>query len=379
MGFFRKAGENDNTNQHAAPLPAAEPPAPAPVSSTSPPTVAAEPTDWAADLAATRARSYAAACTTALAAANECLEVANRAVGAHKMAAQRPQHEISIQHFANLAAQEDQNFVPLYRAFSAASSAAKAAAAELLACDTERDPEMILMMCVSEDDYTNTGTVRHLLLADFGPTPTTYLEGLERANAAIQADIFGLGEEGFQGHIYSPPPSSQSTEATCPWCAETIKVKAVVCRFCGRDVATPPVSGTVEGSPSTRWNEFGAIARRFGGQALSDSLWSFDLDVGENETHKVFTSLEVIKPSLQMITIKSFICLLSDVDLNWLMTTWGQLNAGSFAYAPLEEDGMIMLASAVPLDCLQLNDPTTFMLYLNIFARTAKQLTKAAP
>lgn len=33
----------------------------------------------------------------------------------------------------------------------------------------------------------------------------------------------------------------------CPWCAETIKAAAVVCRFCGRDVATGAAPGPEQG------------------------------------------------------------------------------------------------------------------------------------
>jgi len=34
--------------------------------------------------------------------------------------------------------------------------------------------------------------------------------------------------------------SSNSGTKTCPWCAETIKSAAIVCRFCGRDLAENP-------------------------------------------------------------------------------------------------------------------------------------------
>jgi hypothetical protein len=65
--------------------------------------------------------------------------------------------------------------------------------------------------------------------------------------------IAGLGEElFFIGAIAATKRSAGTSSATslpndtrpCPWCAETIKRQAIVCRFCGRDVepSVPPVS-----------------------------------------------------------------------------------------------------------------------------------------
>jgi hypothetical protein len=196
--------------------------------------------DQAMEIAGKWAQLYGAACGDVVTAANACLERANLAVGARNMAAQRPQHEISIQNFTSMAEEHEQEYVPLYRTFASACSTARDTSASFLAAQTAHDPEFVLMASVPDEVYDNTGVARHILSADYGPTPARFMEGLQQTNAGIEADIFGYGEEGFQGHIYAPPATTQPDERTCPWCAETIKAAAIICRFCGRDVRVQP-------------------------------------------------------------------------------------------------------------------------------------------
>jgi hypothetical protein len=105
---------------------------------------------------------------------------------------------------------------------------------------TSHDPELMLLTSVDETAYGQAGVATHILRATFRPTPAAFIQGLESANAAIQGDIFSYGEEGFLGHVYAEAPSSTAAERACPWCAETIKAAAIVCRYCGRDIAPPP-------------------------------------------------------------------------------------------------------------------------------------------
>jgi len=89
------------------------------------------------------------------------------------------------------------------------------------------------MMRVSDEVCGQVSVAIHILRTEFGPTPAHFIEGLKTANAAIEADSYTWGDEGFLGNVYIPP---QPTEKVCPWCAETIKAGAIVCRFCGREV-----------------------------------------------------------------------------------------------------------------------------------------------
>lgn len=190
----------------------------------------------AADPAAQHATSYAAACADVLSATNAAAKPADTACKARAMAEQRPQHEISIENFRRLAEGEEQKFAPLYKAFVASCTTARDAAARFRAACGSDDPDVVLFQSAGPDAWQQAGTAAHILRASFGPTPAGFMNGLAVANDDIQTDDCEYGEPGFISNVYAPP---QPTERTCPWCAETIKAAAIVCRFCGRDV--PPL------------------------------------------------------------------------------------------------------------------------------------------
>jgi len=185
------------------------------------------------------AEAYALACAEVITATNGCAQIANQAVSARDMTKRQDQHELSIQAFAGMAERKEKEFVPLYRSFLDACDRARKAAANLLACPTSQNHELLLMVSLDREAYGATGTAIHILRTDFGSSPARFMEGMKAVNAAIQEDIFGYGDEGFQGNIYAPPAA---TERACPWCAETIKAAAVICRFCGRDITVGPDS-----------------------------------------------------------------------------------------------------------------------------------------
>ncbi len=178
------------------------------------------------EMAAKWVQLYVTACGEVLAAANACLEVANQAVGARDVAAKRPQAEASIQTFTRYAEEAEREFAPLYNTFAAACTAARDTAAQLLAAAQEPTPELLLTAAVEQEALDNVATVKGLLGANYGPSPSSFLQGIDEANELMQ-------NPRDEGNIYRPLVAH---ERTCPWCAETIKAAAVICRFCGRDV-----------------------------------------------------------------------------------------------------------------------------------------------
>jgi hypothetical protein len=177
---------------------------------------------------------YVAACSEVLDSANACLEVANLAVAARNKAAERPQHEISIRTFINMAEGKEHEFTSSYRTFADTCTRARDIAAGFLATQTDPGAEIALMLAVDEDVLDNVATVKAILRANYGPTPAGFIEGVNESNKFMQTPFPEVG------NIYTPLPP---VERTCPWCAETIKVAAVVCRYCGRDVQAQPNAG----------------------------------------------------------------------------------------------------------------------------------------
>jgi hypothetical protein len=196
----------------------------------------------AMEAAVRRAQMYVVACEEVLAGANACLEAANPAVGARRQIAecqngpQLPGTPIAIRNFTRMAEEMEEEFAPLYTSFEEARARAREAAVQLLAAKSELDPEMVLMFNFEEDVLDKVATVKAILRAGYGPTPVRFIEGVNESNQLMEDH-----DPDEEGNIYTPAPP---TERTCPWCAETIKAAAIVCRFCGRDVEPLPAPGS---------------------------------------------------------------------------------------------------------------------------------------
>lgn len=173
--------------------------------------MSADPT---VEATANLAREYASACADVVRSINAVVEIANRADGARTLSQQG--HEISRQHFRRMLEEQEAEFVPAYKSFIATCNRARSAAANLRNAPSSTDPELVLLVAVDDHLYSQTGVAVHLLRTTFGTTTTTFLATLESANEAIKGDIFHYGEDGFLGHIYSPPNVRESAPIPVP-------------------------------------------------------------------------------------------------------------------------------------------------------------------
>jgi hypothetical protein len=185
------------------------------------------------------AQLYARKCTEVLAAANACLEVANRAVGARRKIAEHqndglPGTPIAIRNFTSWAEAGEAEFVPLYGAFQETCGGACDTAARFIAAGRDEDQaEMTLALLFDDDRYDEVASVKWILRANYGAGAGEFIEGVEETNGLMQ-------NPPDEGNIYTPLPQPEPEERSCPWCAETIKAAAVICRFCGHDVRVVP-------------------------------------------------------------------------------------------------------------------------------------------
>lgn len=185
------------------------------------------------------AHLYTRECTEVLASASACLEVANRAVGARRKIAEHqndglPGTPIAIRNFTSWAEDAEAEFDPLHGAFQEACTSARDTAARFVAAaDGKDEAEVQLALLIPDDVYDEVASVKWILRAHYGAGTSDFIEGVEETNRSIQ-------HPPDDGNVYTPLPQAEPEERTCPWCAETIKAAAIICRFCGRDVQVAP-------------------------------------------------------------------------------------------------------------------------------------------
>jgi hypothetical protein len=153
--------------------------------------------EWARHLA----EEYGRACTAVMGTLEAALAVANEANNAQGMADTRPQHEISIQTFARLAEQKEQEFGPLYHAFGNARAHAEEVGNKLVNACQQQDPERWLMLTLNPESYSVAGAAIEYMRAVSGSTPRVFLEGIGQGTNSINSSP-NFGEPGFRGYIY---------------------------------------------------------------------------------------------------------------------------------------------------------------------------------
>lgn len=152
------------------------------------------------------AEDYVEACGKVLTAANACLDVANRAADARREIAEHrndglPGTPIAIRNFTKWAEEAEQEFAPLYRAFAETCANARGTAASFPAAQEGPNPETALMMKVSQSVLDNVATAKAILHADYGPTPSGFIQGVQESNELMR----NIADD---GNIYRPPATT---------------------------------------------------------------------------------------------------------------------------------------------------------------------------
>lgn len=129
------------------------------------------------------------------------------------------------------------------------------------------------------------------------------------------------------------------------------------------------------------WYEFCGLAGRFGGNQVGEDAWRFDVQGrGEGRTQKVFVFHEIMAPDFEFLQVTSAFAPIASVDCAQVLRGFGQLNVGSIGYNPTFDDqgsptdGFLTIRSSFPLLAVDLTEPTTFFLYLNVLGQAADNL-----
>lgn len=81
------------------------------------------------------------------------------------------------------------------------------------------------------------------------------------ALAIVGVVLLAIGiKNGASLSVWNPTDANMQSRA-CPYCAEQIKSKAVVCRFCGKDVEALPNSASGSGIATPEQSHFDGVSR----------------------------------------------------------------------------------------------------------------------
>ena len=78
---------------------------------------------------------------------------------------------------------------------------------------------------------------------------------------------------------------------------------------------------------------------------------------------------------LEVIKISSPVAPIASVNLDAVLRAFGQLNVGSFGYAPYSDsDGWLTLGTAIPLGPIAFTDSNHFMIFVYLLGQAADNL-----
>jgi len=148
-----------------------------------------------------------------------------------------------------------------------------------------------------------------------------YLAKRSEIKAAAAPSKHEASTPGGAGQVVQnglPHPLPQE-DRNCPWCAETIKSAAIVCRFCGRDVEPVPVSESVVTAPQPE-DAFGFLRAEHPGSF--DAVWEQASQIEpwptlapHNDTETAADLEAPARPDLWPLSTTSFYSFAQDGDL----------------------------------------------------------------
>ncbi|WP_167760394.1 TerD family protein [Blastococcus sp. CT_GayMR16] len=159
---------------------------------------------------------YGQACQAIGQHVDEAAQVAHVVLQARQMAEVRPQHEISIAHFAKLATEKERDFSALYEAFEGARRRARAIGSQIYAAASTVkvpfDPEMVALIVLDEaGTYGFAQVGSHVMRTEFAPSPQSFLDGFRRAQQSIEDDDSTILSAAFPGYVVAEAQPASSS------------------------------------------------------------------------------------------------------------------------------------------------------------------------
>lgn len=155
---------------------------------------------------------YGHACDDIVRLTDQGTRTAHELIEARRMADMRPQHEISIKHFTDLAAKHHRDFAALCQAFEGACRRARDVGNQIYAAaatvKSPFKPEVVLMMVLDGEQtaegnqmYGIARVASHIMRTQFSPSPQGFVDGYRCVEQACNAESGTIFDEGHPGYV----------------------------------------------------------------------------------------------------------------------------------------------------------------------------------